>query len=148
MRLSGATAQLRRSVERRGHSMIPIRTWALAGCIAAILFGGGAIWMSKLLTVRWKQGFDAGASASAARYRKAMEASRSAAQLALADTNRKVVQLEQSRDRLQRKLTALAEEIGRGSGNDPVCLDADLLRALSRTDVDRPDDRTGSRVTD
>ena len=126
--------------------MIPIRTWAVAGCLAAALFGGGAIWMSKLLAVRWKQGFAAGASAAAERHHEALEASRSAAQLALAVTNRKVVQLEQSRDRLQRKLTALAEEIGRESGSDPVCLDADLLRALSRTGVDRPDDRTGSRV--
>lgn len=126
--------------------MIPIRTWALAGCLAAALFGGGAIWMSKLLTVRWKQGFDAGAAAAAERHHDALEASRSAAQQALALTNRKVVQLEQSRDRLQRKLSALAEEVGRASGNNPVCLDADLLRALSRTGIDRPDDRTGSRV--
>jgi hypothetical protein len=128
--------------------MNAIRTWALVASLAAALFGGGAIWMSKLLETRWSEGFAAGESAAAVRHNKAIEASRAAAQLALAGTNRKVIELEQSRDRLQRKLAMLSKEIGRASGNDVVCLDADLLRALSRTGVDRPDDRARPGVAD
>lgn len=37
---------------KRLYRVLDAIAWALAGCLAAALFGGVTIWMSKLLTVR------------------------------------------------------------------------------------------------
>ncbi|MCC2098165.1 MAG: hypothetical protein KDJ29_14815 [Hyphomicrobiales bacterium] len=120
--------------------MVPIKTWLAVLCLAGVLFAGGAIWMSHALGARWRQGFAAGEAAMAARQQRIIEANRFAANAAAEKSRQHARELEQHRERLQKKIIALEVAIGQASGGDTTCLDAGLLRSLSRTGSDRRND--------
>lgn len=117
-------------------------------CAAIILLAASALWLNKSLNGQWHKGFAAGQADVLQRQNNAIEKHRKTAEALRAASDRRVVELEQLSENLQKKLAALSSAVGAKRGHSSSCLSPDVLRALAEIGSAQPNSSTGASQSD